>query len=197
MPRTSTITFEIQEQYRAMLSVGLSRRRAAHLLGFSESTIRNAMRRDEKFAIGVLRVERNREVLALRSVQDATAKSWRAGKWLLERINPNDYGPRRNERYEERMSKEIRQTSQTVTDTIMSEIKDPELRRKIGDKFARIRNGIEILGPWSESAPADDAEDSKLKRYHRLTWLESMAQVDDEETDPSNEPDTPWDGPHI
>ncbi len=199
MPRHTTITPEIQDQYSAMLGIGLSRRRAAWLLGFSESTVRSAMRRDEKFADDVLRAERRREILALRNVQEAGNKSWRASKWFLERINPGAYV---NPTNEARLERQVEQSAESLTDLILSEVDDPVLRRRIVDKLRRIRGGLGIIGRWNENLPPRNADDNSFKRYIRFNWLESMAQVDEEDAPPGepanhDQSAAPWDGPHI
>ncbi len=81
----------------AIVSVGCSRRTAARYVGCSVSTIQNTAERDAAFGQRLRRAEQSAEVGYMRNIQKAAAKEqyWRAAAWALERINPDDFAPRR------------------------------------------------------------------------------------------------------
>jgi hypothetical protein len=80
----------------ALLSSGNSRRAAARFVGCAPYTITRLAMRDPQFAAEVARAEQAAEIHLLRLVQTAakSEKHWRAAAWLLERRNPQDFGPR-------------------------------------------------------------------------------------------------------
>jgi hypothetical protein len=96
MSRLKIVTDEVQHRYCALIAVGCTRRQAAALMGFSESTIRTAMKADDRFAADVQTNERNRETLSLAKLQTAGQRSWRAAVRFLEHLNPQEFR-RRND----------------------------------------------------------------------------------------------------
>lgn len=105
MPRRKLVIEEVQHRYCALIAVGCTRRQAAALMGFNESTIRTAINYDARFAAAVRESEQRREILPLAKLQTAGQRSWKAHVWYLEQLNPREYrsrddGPRRrNERF--------------------------------------------------------------------------------------------------
>ncbi len=83
----------------AILSVGCSRRTAARFVGCSAKAIQEAADRDPDFAQRLRRAEHKAEVGCLKNVQQAAGqdKHWRASVWALERLNPEDFAPRKPE----------------------------------------------------------------------------------------------------
>jgi len=80
----------------AILSVGCSRRTAARYVGCSPSTIRRTAERDPEFAEALRKAETKAQILFMKNIAAAARKEqyWRAAAWALERLNPEDYGPR-------------------------------------------------------------------------------------------------------
>ena len=86
----------------ALLAAGHSRRAAARLVGCARSTIYRMEARDPKFAERVARAEGPSE--SPQKKQDPRKifptlhqpANWRAAAWVLERLNPEDFGPPRN-----------------------------------------------------------------------------------------------------
>jgi hypothetical protein len=86
----------------ALLAAGHSRRAAARLVGCARSTIYRVEARDPKFAERVARAEGPGE--SPQKKQDPRKifptlhqpSNWRAAAWVLERLNPEDFGPPRN-----------------------------------------------------------------------------------------------------
>ena len=77
-----------------MVSVGCSVRRAAKLCGVGESAIREREKNDPNFREQFLNAKQIREITPLRQIKEAGGKSWRAAAWTLERLDPEEYGPR-------------------------------------------------------------------------------------------------------
>ena len=86
----------------ALLAAGHSRRAAARLVGCARSTIYRMEARDPEFAQRVARAEGPGE--SPQKKQDPRKifptlhqpANWRAAAWVLERLNPEDFGPPRN-----------------------------------------------------------------------------------------------------
>jgi len=80
-----------------MVSCGASRRTAAQRIGCAPSTITRAAQRDPLFGELLFATELVLEREALNLVCKAAHESryWRAAAWLLERKNPNDFGPQK------------------------------------------------------------------------------------------------------
>lgn len=182
MPREQIFTPELQSEYCAMIRVGCSRRRAARLLGINESTIRMAMTRDEAFLNRVHRSESHREAIALDHVRNAAEKHWRAGAWLLERINPGEFGKRR---YVAVTRDEMVRMFEEFGGAVVSAVKNPDDRRVVVEKLEKIRRAVKQQKDWADGAVPDDLGP---QRRHG-DWLESL--LDDEEDAPPNEPSRP------
>ena len=92
---------EKRRKILALVANGSSRRVAARIVGCAASTITRTAARDPQFAEELARAEGNLEIEVLRSIRNAakTDRYWRAGAWLLERRNPEDFAPRRAGRY--------------------------------------------------------------------------------------------------
>ena len=86
----------------ALLAAGHSRRAAARMVGCARSTIYRVEARDPEFAERVARAEGPGE--NPQKKQDPRKifptlhqpANWRAAAWVLERLNPEDFGPPRN-----------------------------------------------------------------------------------------------------
>jgi hypothetical protein len=87
----------------AMVANGSSRRVAARYVGCAPSTITRTADRDPEFAAALARAEERIEVACLRAISTAATTKpscWRAAAWILERKNPEDFGPRRPDLYD-------------------------------------------------------------------------------------------------
>jgi len=85
------------EQLVALLAAGVSRRGAAKLVGCARSTLYRHVEHDPEFAARVARAEtarQNTEETDARQVFPTLHQpaNWRAAAWVLERINPQDFG---------------------------------------------------------------------------------------------------------
>jgi len=182
MPREQIFTPELQSEYCAMIRVGCSRRRAARLLGINESTIRMAMTRDEAFLNRVHRSESHREAIALDHVRNAAEKHWRAGAWLLERINPAEFGKRR---HIEVTRDDVAIMFKEFAGAVMNVLKNPDDRRAVVEKLEKISIAVKLHEDWADGALPDDLGPQRRDG----DWLESL--LDDDEDAPPNEPSRP------
>ena len=116
MARTSALTHEVREEIARRLSSGCSLEVAAQAVGVNRRTIqtwlaigREALELEEaggkptprqRDCLALLEAEQaaraELQVKALASIQKATLTgNWHAGAWLLERLYPEDFGPKR------------------------------------------------------------------------------------------------------
>ena len=118
----------------AILAVGCSQRTAAHYVGCAPNTIQNTARRDAAFAADLERAQTRWEINYLERIRKAAMKEqyWRAAAWVLERRNPEDYGPRQTEGAS---LEQVQQMLGDIVDFIIAEIPDPALRRQILDRM--------------------------------------------------------------
>lgn len=81
----------------AILSVGCSRRTAARYVGCSPSTIQRTAQRDAAFADELRKAELKAQILFMKNIAAAARKEpyWRAAAWALERLNPEEFAPRK------------------------------------------------------------------------------------------------------
>ncbi len=84
-----------RQKVLALLANGSSRRMAARYFGVAASTITRAGVRDPDFGRQLAEAEQSSEIEILRAIRGAARKAgyWRAGAWLLERRNPDDFAP--------------------------------------------------------------------------------------------------------
>jgi hypothetical protein len=79
----------------ALVRVGLPRRRIAEYVGCSESAIRATAERDEQFGKDIAAARAACEAHYLKQIKKAARGSWRASAWLLTRLRPDQYSPRK------------------------------------------------------------------------------------------------------
>lgn len=133
----------------AIVSVGCSRRTAARYVGCSVSTIQNTAARDPAFGQRLRRAEHSAEVGYMRNIQKAAAKEqyWRAAAWALERINPDDFAPRRPDAL--RIDQAVALLME-LTEILVEEIPAARYRkavlRRVQELAARIQNRPENPG---------------------------------------------------
>ena len=75
----------------AMVSVGCSLQVAAKYIGVDRSTLWRETKRDEVFRSSIEKAQARNQVTILDKIRSATTEQWRAGAWLLERLNPADF----------------------------------------------------------------------------------------------------------
>jgi len=95
--RKPILTDTKRAEILAIVGVGCSRRMAALYVGCSPSTITNTADRDPAFAAELRKASVKPQLTFMKNIHDAGKKGqyWRAAAWALERLNPDDFGPRR------------------------------------------------------------------------------------------------------
>ena len=74
-----------RHEFCSLLRLGCTISRAAALVGISRRGVLYAAKRDPDLAQRIRLARQESEIAALRNIQAATSKSWRAAAWLLER----------------------------------------------------------------------------------------------------------------
>jgi len=136
------ITEEQKAQICAMVSVGCSLRAAARLAACHESTVRSRLQNDKAFLARYRKSEQASELIALRHVQTAGAKNWRAAAWLLERMRPNEYATPKPDTLR---PDDFAQLTSTVAELVLREVKNPEECRKISEGLQSIEDQMTSL----------------------------------------------------
>ncbi len=122
----------------ALLANGSSRRIAAKVVGCSPSTITRTAARDPEFADEIAHAQYATEVRILRALNNAATQEryWRAGAWLLERLNPEDFALRAPDSY---TTEQVFQTVATMAKLIADELPQ-EHRLMVGEKLDAVLN---------------------------------------------------------
>jgi hypothetical protein len=110
-----------QREIVAIISMGCSRRTAAHYVGCSPTTIQNTAERDEMFAEKLERAQSQAVVTHVKNINSAAKKAqyWRAAAWALERLNPEEYAaPHPDSISAEQMSRLMAYLSQIIVEEV-------------------------------------------------------------------------------
>jgi hypothetical protein len=141
-----TIDPDRKEITCALARAGMTPRWIAAYLGCEESTLREALEKDETFRIRYLQSRAQMLTEQLGNIARAAAKSWRASVWLLERLFPKEYNLRK-----------------TQTEPQLDELGftlDPEPHKPEAHKPE---------APAKDSAPAPHKPEAQAKDDHQLT----------------------------
>lgn len=87
MPRVQKLTAEVRAKFCAMVGVGFTRRCAAVIVGFNESSFRKAMQRHPDFAEEVRSAESSCIAVRVRESVVAANQAAQARSRRLERLN--------------------------------------------------------------------------------------------------------------
>ncbi len=131
-----------QSDILAIISVGCSQRIAAEYVGCSEKAIRETAIRDPEFAEELCHAEHRAELSLIKRIHKAAMdeKNWRAAAWALERLNPEDFGPRRPDTI---TRKQFVQVLMRITKIIVEEIPDEALRERVFQRIDVLVNELE------------------------------------------------------
>jgi hypothetical protein len=133
MVRPLKLDDQQRRTFCALVSVGLSQRKAARHLGFSSGAIRHLAGRDPQFAEMLRSATTNCELSHLQNIRDAGKRSWRASAWFLERVHHHDYAPRRPQTF---TVDDIRTFLEALGSIIATAIPTDDVRR---DVLSRIK----------------------------------------------------------
>jgi len=116
----------------ALVSAGSGIIGAARYVGCAASTIRREACRNPDFNERLRRASLAAELTPLNAVRDAAKKYWRAGAWLLERLDAQRYG-KQNVRVLK--PEQFAELSDMLLDVMKDEIKDKGLLQRIAKRF--------------------------------------------------------------
>jgi hypothetical protein len=106
--------------------------RAATYVGCDATTIRRETRRNPEFSEKLRRASLSAEISILSSIRNAAQKYWRAGAWLLERLDVQRYG-KKNAR--QLTPAQLAVFVEQFTDVIFEEIPSDDTRRRIQQRM--------------------------------------------------------------
>lgn len=145
----------------AILSVGCSRRTAARYVGCSPSTIARTAQRDAAFAEELRKAELKAQILFMKNIAAAARKEpyWRAAAWALERLNPEEFGPRKPDLL---TADQVRELLAEFAALIVEEVPAAKYRKNILRRL-RTLGGSGIAKPiLPETRDDDDLGDGDL-----------------------------------
>lgn len=141
------MTAEKEIQFCTVLMVGGSFRTAAELVDVPESTLRNRIHRNPVFRKQVMTARRHAEFMALRNVQNAGEKYWRASAWSLERLRPEVYGVRKPRQLTfDEMAEELEETVNGLAQYLTSEEDRQAVIEALERQTQRIRDDENPFG---------------------------------------------------
>ena len=79
----------------ALISTGCGFDAAADYVGCNPVTIRREAMRNPDFFEDLRKAELAAQIVPLQAMRKAASSNWRAAAWLLERTQPDAFGPRR------------------------------------------------------------------------------------------------------
>lgn len=143
----------------AILSVGCSRRTAARYVGCSPSTIARTAQRDAAFAEELRKAELKAQILFMKNIAAAARKEpyWRAAAWALERLNPEEFGPRKPDLL---TADQVRELLAEFADLVVQEVPAAKYRKNILRRL-RTLGGSGIAKPiLPKTRHGDDGDDA-------------------------------------
>jgi len=143
----------------AILSVGCSRRTAARYVGCSPSTIQRTAQRDAAFADELRKAELKAQILFMKNIAAAARKEpyWRAAAWALERLNPEEFAPRKADLL---TADQVRELLAEFAALIVEEVPAAKYRKNILRRLRTLgRNLSAKRDPVTHGDGDDEAED--------------------------------------
>ena len=127
---------EIKE-FCTIVSLGCSQETACKYLGWSGARFRHELINNPVFSEKLRRAEASPEINHMRNVRNAAQdeKHWRSSVWWLERCAPQRYARRSPDVI---TAEQFQQAIEHLADTIVDEIQDVELRKKLLTRFSEI-----------------------------------------------------------
>jgi hypothetical protein len=119
----------------ALVTAGSGIIGAARYVGCATSTIRREACRNPDFNDRLRRASLAAELTPLNAVREAAKKYWRAGAWLLERLDAQRYG-KQNVRLLK--PEQFADLSDALIDVIKDEIKDKGVLQRIAKRFENL-----------------------------------------------------------
>lgn len=138
MSKTPLLDWKKQKIIIAILSIGCSRKTAARYVGCAPASIQATAKADAKFQEQLCQAEKNAEIEFMKCVHSAAQQEryWKAATWMLERLNPEDFGRKMPDSLP---PAEIAKIITRLAEIIVEEVKNPDVRKKI---LARVEETI-------------------------------------------------------
>ncbi len=146
----------------AILSVGCSRRTAARYVGCSPSTIQRTAQRDAAFADELRKAELKAQILFMKNIAAAARKEpyWRAAAWALERLNPEEFAPRKADLL---TADQVRELLAEFAALIVEEVPAAKYRKNILRRLRALGRSWNAA-PDPETHDGDDETDDQHER---------------------------------
>jgi hypothetical protein len=134
----------------ATVTAGFSIERAARYVDCAASTIRRECRRNPQFCRELRRAALTAELCPLQAVREAARKYWRAGAWLLERLDPERFGKRHPGHIG---PEQLEAFAEVLLDIVRNEVANPDERQRLYDRIGELKTYAERLGEILRDTP--------------------------------------------
>jgi hypothetical protein len=124
-----------RREIAAVLSMGCSVPVAANFAGCSRRTIYRELANNPEFYDQIRHLQVAKLLGPLKTLYDAAGTNWRAAAWLVERLNPQDFGRRHPEMID---PEDINLAVQVAMREIKEVIADPKILRRLNRRMQRI-----------------------------------------------------------
>jgi hypothetical protein len=152
-----------QREIIASVMAGFTIERAARYVGCASSTIRRECRRNPEFGRELERALFSAELAPLRAVREAARKYWRAGVWLLERLNPEQFAKRAPGHLG---AEQFQAITAALATFLAQEVSNPEERQRIYDKINALEKSMERMVLLNADTPP---RKRSRRRAHELS----------------------------
>lgn len=141
-----------QNQICALLTVGCPLQTAADYTGCSLANIQQTAKHKKTFAANLRQSQARTELTHLKNIFAAAeeTKHWRASTWLLERLYPDRYGPRKPAVI---TAEQITNLMQQFSEIVAEEVPIKKYRNRIHDRLAQL---LCALRRAATSTPTND-----------------------------------------
>jgi hypothetical protein len=139
-----------QREIIAVVTAGFSIERAARYVDCAASTIRRECRRNPQFCGELRRAALSAELSPLQAIRESARKYWRAGAWLLERLDPERFGKRVPGHIK---PEQLEAFTEVLLDIVGKEVASPEERQRLYDRIAELNTYAERQGEILRDTP--------------------------------------------
>jgi hypothetical protein len=148
--RPRTLDHVKQREIIAVVTAGFSIERAARYVDCAPSTIRRESMRNPQFCSELRRASLAAELDPMQAIREAARKYWRAGAWLLERLDPDRFG-KRNPRHVTPAQMEA--YISVLMDIVKEVVTSPDERQRVYEKCEALQKAIDRLAWMYKDTP--------------------------------------------
>jgi hypothetical protein len=134
----------------AAVTAGFNIERAARYVGCAASTIHRECRRNPQFCRELDLAIFTSELAPLNAIREAAKKDWRAGVWLLERLNPELFGLRKPGQIG---PEQLKAFTECIARILAEEVKDPHERQRVYDKLNALEKSADRMVQAEANTP--------------------------------------------